>query len=351
MDSRNVYLKRQTVISIIIIVFLISSIYFVFTGFSHRKVLFLNYKENNSIHYKVYLKKNDFFEKPYLDEGKTYITSLIKYIHVDFDYNVQFDKAISGKYKYYVVATVEANKANNEVGNYWTKDYRLTDEKTVPIKIATDYKISESVDVDYNRFNNILNDFVKSVGLSNTDGVLKVFLVVDSSIKSKDIDSSINKSLMLKMPLSKMAIEASIENNAEDSVNQISKTVGDFSLPYMISAFSGLILLLISIILFMFLIRNYKKYEEVYVYENKLRRILTTYDSIIVNVKKMPDISNYNVIRVDEFEELIDAHGEVRMPINYYSEDDKNAFLLFNDNTVWCYTLKRDKKGVQKNEK
>ena len=71
---------------------------------------------------------------------------------------------------------------------------------------------------------------------------------------------------------------------------------------------------------------------------------MTTYDSIIVNVKDKPNIEDYNVIEVESFEELIDAHSELRMPINFYEEENKSIFILLNENTAWTYTLEKQKR-------
>ena len=46
----------------------------------------VNYVENSSIDYKVYLKKNNYFDTPFLEKNKVYITSLIDYIDIDFSY-------------------------------------------------------------------------------------------------------------------------------------------------------------------------------------------------------------------------------------------------------------------------
>lgn len=313
---------------------------------NHEKEEFLRYRENNNVDYRVFLKKNDFFETPYLEAGKTYITSLIKNVKIDYDYKIDFDRPINGSYKYYVVATIEANKTNNEVGNYWTKDYRITKTKTVPVSMATNYEIKESVDINYNKYNDILNAFMKSVGLGSADGILKVNLVVEQDVNNKNINAPLKRNLMLEMPLSKMAIEASIKSNAKDSVGQISNKITDFSVPYLISAVCGFVLLFISIVLSVILFRNYKRYEIENRTHNKLRKFLNTYDSIIVNVEKLPNLKDYNVINVKSFEELVDAHSEVRMPINYHSSGNQSTFLLFNDKNVYSYKFNVLKKEL-----
>ena len=42
------------------------------------------------------------------------------------------------------------------------------------------------------------------------------------------------------------------------------------------------------------------------------------------------------------FEELIDAHSEVRNPINYITEKDGALFLLVSENMIYSYKLKRE---------
>jgi hypothetical protein len=84
--------------------------------------------------------------------------------------------------------------------------------------------------------------------------------------------------------------------------------------------------------------RNNKKSENKYYVE--LKRILSTYDGIIVNVSSLPDLTKFNVIKVRTFDELLDAHGEVRMPINYYSQKNKATFILVNDTMLWMYVLR-----------
>ena len=66
-----------------------------------------------------------------------------------------------------------------------------------------------------------------------------------------------------------------------------------------------------------------------------------TYDEIIVNVSKIPNLEKLNVINVSKFEELLDAHGEIRLPINYCDSKEGGVFTLINENIAYCYTLKK----------
>ena len=64
-------------------------------GIHNYKQVQVSYKEKSDIHYKVYLKENNFFEEDYLEENRTYITSLIDYLDIDFNYNINLDEKIS----------------------------------------------------------------------------------------------------------------------------------------------------------------------------------------------------------------------------------------------------------------
>ncbi len=74
-----------------------------------------------------------------------------------------------------------------------------------------------------------------------------------------------------------------------------------------------------------------------------LKKILSTYDGIIVNVATLPKSRGYNIVKVKSFDELLDAHSEVRLPINYYRQKGKSTFILVNDTMLWMYVLRNEK--------
>lgn len=78
------YQKRQILLFIFMISFIIVGCIFLKLGTSNKKTLSIKYQENNDIDYKVHLKDNNFFDEEYLEKGKSYITSFIDYIHIDY---------------------------------------------------------------------------------------------------------------------------------------------------------------------------------------------------------------------------------------------------------------------------
>ncbi len=336
--------KKYTVIQVLfvicIILFSFVDIFMYKKGYFNEKKVTLKYQENNDIDYKVYLKQNDFFDDKYLEKGQTYITSLIDHVNVDYNYNIKYDNNVTGEYKYYVYATVESNKSNSDA-KYWSKDYKLTDENSMKIKDVMEYSIHENVDIDYNKFNNILISFKKTLGLSGANGVLKVYLNVVSEVIGNEVPAVIENKLLLSLPLSEMTIEASINSDAHNNIKEVSKPINTDKLK-LTRTLGGLYAAAVLFFVIL-LIHVTKSKKDLNKYENELKKILNTYDSIIVNVNKLPDLSGYKVIDVASFNELLDAHGEVRMPINFFKDVRRSYFVLLNDNTAWKYVMSKRK--------
>lgn len=332
--------KKYTIIqvffAICIFIFSFVLVYMYKNEYFEAKKMNLKYQENNDIDYKVYLKKNDFFDEKYLEKGRTYITNIIDHINVDYNYSIQFDNVVNGSYKYYIYVTVESGKSDGQL-KYWSKDYKITDEKKFDINNKTEYFVHENVDIDYNKYNKILMSFKKTLGLSGATGTLKIYMAIDSEIEGNSVSTPIESRLLLSMPLSEMTIEASVDLDAHNNVKTVSRII-NADRARISKALGGIYLAaivfsLIAIVYFS------KKKNDLNKYENTLKKILNTYDSIIVNVKKIPDVRDYKRIEVSSFEELLDAHSEIRMPINFYRDGDKSYFLLVNDKTVWIYKM------------
>ena len=82
--------KKLIFIQIIaIIVLAVLSITFIGVYYAMNKAYYINYNETGNVDYKVYLKQNDYFDSPYLDDGLSYVASLIDHVETDFTYSMQ----------------------------------------------------------------------------------------------------------------------------------------------------------------------------------------------------------------------------------------------------------------------
>jgi len=80
------------------------------------------------------------------------------------------------------------------------------------------------------------------------------------------------------------------------------------------------------------------------------RRILKTYNSIIVEVEDIPNIAGKNIIKVKSIEDLVDAQLELREPIYYKNDNDSCFFMLLHYNEACVYILKMNDDVVSPTE-
>lgn len=334
------YVKYTIYIAFLIFLFGLTA-FFYYKRYDSQIIEKISYKDSANIDYKVYLKENNFFETPYLGKDTTYISSLIEYIDVTFDYKMNYSKPITGKYSYYIQATLLANKANDEEKNYWSKSYIINDVKDMEVTNQDYFAINTNVKIDYQQYNDLLTGFKKEFSLP-IDGVLKIELIVKSNVKNETITKEIinDTNYYMQMPLTQSSVDIAIKTSSEDSnLKEIIESNNKVSNIYRVLAYSFFLIAVVSTIIVV--VKSVNERKKKHFYEVELKRILSTYDGIIVNVEKLQDLSKYNIINVKSFDELIDAHSEVRMPINFIEleKNEESVFVLISDNIAWVYKL------------
>ena len=97
------------------------------------------------------------------------------------------------------------------------------------------------------------------------------------------------------------------------------------------------------IILLAFMVLMYRNdLQKESLYARTLKKLITTYDNILVSVQKLPDTKGLNIVNVTAFDDLVDAQSEVRLPINYMEDTKKKLtkFILIRNDMAWVYSLK-----------
>ena len=80
--------------------------------------------------------------------------------------------------------------------------------------------------------------------------------------------------------------------------------------------------------------------DEYSIFIKEKKKILRTYDSVIVEVEEIPNIAGKNIIKVKTIDDLVDAQLELREPIYYKNDNDSCFFLLLHYNEACIYILK-----------
>ena len=336
-------MKVRNIIYIILMVIFTVFAYLLFDrGFNVKTKIVVNYQEKSDLNYKVYLHDNNIYSREYLGMNDKYITKLVDNIMVDFNYNIMFDKDISGYYTYKVVGTLVAYQDDIN-DSLWEKDYVLLNDQTNVLN-SNDLKsieIKDGINIDYDKYQDELNIFKQDYDI-DVSGYLMVKLIINENLDFFGIDRMVEdeKEIRMMIPLGNDAFKINVinDNNNVDSFYDFSKKEPVNYLLLIIGAFS----LSLGISFLALTIRNmvlsYRKTSD---YQKELRMILKDYGDIIVEVKRFYNKKKYNLIYVDTFKELMDVYDKVGNPISYreVKKDQEAIFIIIDDDNAWIYRL------------
>lgn len=319
-------------------------------GFQDSEDLVFKATDENSIDYRVFLKPNDFFDEPFLGSGRTYITSLIDHIDIDFKHAETFSENVSGNLSYYLKATITADRTSGTTsdGTYWSKDYQLTEPTVIDFKDTDRANFSTSTSIDYAYYNSILESFREQYPVAS-EGTIKISLIVDDMIDAEDFDDPLGfkSESSLSLPLLERAVEAKVDVDTGGKAQEFKITQQTNFILFLLIKILGAGLILVAIILAIKEIIKRRNFIENNQYISLLDKILETNDSIITNIENLPSFTKFQKFEVKSFEELLDAYNEVRLPINFYQNKagTESTFFIANENIVWIYRLKKRNLG------
>lgn len=303
------------------------------------------YEESGSPNYKVYLKDNDYYKQNYLDKDMSYIANLIDYISIDYNYKFISDTELNGDYYYKIIADLEIRNPQND-SLFYIERYDLTEEKHFPIKNEKEYLINETIDINYDHYNAIANNFEASYGVdteSNLTVGLELHRKIDGILVSNsDINS--DSKINLIIPLSEKTINLKTESLEIKNKNVVI-SLHHYKIDDVKYLILALLFLVFALTIFVYITkRTISLKPKVSSYDKMLRKILRQYDRLIVNVHTVPNFKKSDTVEVDSFYELLDAKYSVHNAIFYYevTPHQKCHFYIKNHDNYIVYTLKNN---------
>lgn len=343
--KKKVYIGYYARVAIYISVFLI------FIGLSFLLVrMFLNiedeevvnYRESGNSDYRVYLKENNFYESPYLGENMTYIASLIKSINIDFNYNFSIDEPVNFDLSYDIIGKLTiSDEGSNKV--LFTKEYTLLDNKQMKMDNNNRINLKESISIDYDYYNSLVNSFKSIYGVSATSNLTVYMKINDKITDQLGTDVLNDKSeLSVAIPLSEKTIDIKIQDKEINTTSSLvtKKDVTFNNILFAVLAFISFIISVMGLLRgleYIFMLRvkktNYDKYID---------KILKEYDRLIVETPTYPNFEKMNVIKIERFEELIDVRDNLKLPIMYHNivKHHKCCFYIHHQKDIYLMTIK-----------
>lgn len=329
--------------------FLLGTILFIFALSQSLSLLMLsmnikqeviNYKEKGNIDYKVYLKQNDFYENDYLNNNMVYVSSLINKINTTYNYKVEIDKETNMTYDYEIIGQIIIYNSTKE-NVFFKKDYILSNKKQETLQNTKEINIEKNIDIDYEYYNNLASKFRRNYGVnSKSDFIVKLKVNYNNDDKSLNIAN--NKELSITIPLTENEVTINSQSAKVETNKQV---LGKKHLTIESSRklASSIALALISLVIFIYIIVNlFNEKKPTSKYDKLIKKILKEYDRLIVNTSSPPVLNKDKVLIVDNFQELLDVHDNLGIPIMYYiiEEHKKCTFYINHDDEIFIYKVK-----------
>ena len=295
-------------------------------------------RKDNSVH-EVFYDGNRIFSGKTTDSG--FIRKYTNQINIHFDYEIDYSDIVTGSQEYLVKASMVVYTPNGEA-EIWRSEAEYLNQKQVITHLNEKrYKINTDVSIDYQKYLEMYNKFRSDTSIVSNAKIYVEFLSTSVAKHGLLKQISVNDTITYDIPISDVTYiitKKTTANGEEKQIieyneNNLRKLI--FSCLYIIAAFMSFASLFYTILKYI----KRKKNDDYY--EIELKKILKTYDSIIVNVEELPIIIDKSIINVTSFRELLDAQMELRLPINYKEiiKNQRAQFMIIGDKTVWTYTL------------
>ena len=326
--------KISVALVVSIILFIIAAFFF---WNQSQKIVIKNeipYEEKSSTSYKVYLDKNDYYDKEYLEEGMQYISSIIDYIEINFNYNASYAGVQDYEAYKSVIANITVTDSDDNNKVIYAKKEKIKEEKMSLDDIAID----DTLKIDYKKYNNLVNAMKTKYGISANCNLEIAYNIVYTS-KNAEINEV--KKLSVNIPLSKQMINIqkgeSINNDGLYTIqdrNSIFNSIMIF--------FAILMILFTGCDIIILIMRITNKINRQSKYDRFLTKALKEYDSYITQTKDESFLPDKPVIKVNSFKELLDVRNNIDKTIIYTKlSEDASKFEII-DEVIYEYIVTRD---------
>lgn len=337
--------ERNKMIITIMLVFaflmLIPTGYFAYKFYSLNKIHYIKLSEKSSLDYKVCLKDNKYFDVKCVDKNNQYVASLIDYITAKFNYDFKFlGKNVDFKYNYKIEAQFNVIDKDNKRTLY-TKNELLY--QSSDMSSSNDASINYDLNIDYNKYNDLLNDFVFVYDLDETINTLNVNLSVnilgDGNISMKDINK--DSVVSLSIPLTRKTVNVDIKAVENISDTNVLIKSNSNNILNLISAGICLVISLISIIYVIYYYISTRTVLEIY--EKRIKKIISTYDSYIQRISGNYPIGASQICKVVSFRDMLEIKDSSDKPLLMLENESKTGTFFMipvGEGVIYTYALR-----------
>ncbi len=344
MFNKDVKRKNNIIMFSSLIVFIfVLSILSLIIYLTRRHVQYVKYNESSNVDYQVYLKNNEFYNVDSLGSNNQYISELIDHIEAEFKHKIALEKDnIEYRYNYRIAANVLVKDriSHRDIYNY---DEELVKDKEVTTK-DSHVLIDEKLNIDYNKYNDLINKFVQVYGLYETDSYLRINLYVTVVGNCDEVGANSNESVTtLEIPLTNKTMGIDIKNNIINEDDNVMLCIKPSKTNYLYIIISILAFLMGSFLIVKLIIYIINTRSAKTVYEKELKKILSNYRSYIQKINSKFTFAGYQLLKVDNFTDMLEIRDTTNQPILMVENSDKDsAYFVIPTSTriLYVYSIK-----------
>lgn len=322
-------ITRHITFVVICTLILITSI----IGYNKYKEIVVQYQESSSVDYQVCLKENEYYKDVCQKEGIEYISTLTDIIRADFNYTEVYQEKEKKSYEYYINSVIATQTDKEESKELLKEEKPLTDTKTFNAE-SNVININESIEIPFKKYNDYAQKYINEYSLMGKSNFI-VSLVIKNGEEKREVSSITIPLTDITYNIKETEMKVKPAEYTKESDSPIKKI-------FFVSIIVSSILLLISIIsIIKFIMKTSNKQSK---YQKELKRILNTYDRVIITLEDKNTIVNddeTDVYTVKTFLELLDVRDTIDKPILYYKVNDiKTEFYVQDIKKTYKYTMK-----------
>ena len=226
----------------------------------------------------------------------------------------------------------------------WSKEYTILDNKAnlLDKNNIRDITINDTFRLDYDYYKSVLNDFMTEYKV-DLSGYMELNFIVNEILEIKDMKNEISDNEVIKVliPFNQDTFKISILDNPYSNTDSYYEFSSRERINYLFLVFGALCFSIMVANLVLVLIGGIKIYKELHKYDKELKEITSKYGDILVKVKRFYNKRKYNMIYVDNFNELMDVYNKVKCPITYREVkiNMETIFLITDGDNAWIYRM------------
>ena len=325
---------------------LLVTIIFTAIFLSLNKSTFIAYTEKGDVNYLVFLKENDVFTSPYLDQDRMYVASLIDEVSANFVYELGMEKEAKYSYTYSADAKIiikdKTTKKLFYEGKLTPDTPMLLPTQTETLELPSNsLYINKLLVIDYTQYNERAKQIMQTLSLKDALCTLQVEMTIHVSGSAEELaeDKNNTYTFALSMPLNQDTVSfdrTSGVPTGESKLLTVNKGAARVVMLVFAIVFASLTFLFaVAYLAFIILTRN----TDIN-YTRKVNKVVSNYKSFIQKIVTPFDMDGYQLLVTDSFMDLLEIRDTIQSPILMYENEDQTCTtFMIPTNTQLLYVF------------